>query len=158
MSGRALLLASLIFLAAGCASTPKAPPPEIRQRGATVAHVAAQFIGAPYRYGAAGPQAFDCSGLVFYSHDRIGVRVPRTAAEQSRAAQPVDMRDLQPGDLLFFRIDSRKVDHVGIYAGGGRFIHAPGSGRVVSYAYVDDPYYRRRLVGAGRFWAQRPAR
>ena len=155
MGYRAALLASVIILAAGCSTAPRVPAPDSQQGGAALVRVAVQFIGTPYRFGAAGPDAFDCSGLVFYSHKRIGVSVPRTAAAQHRAAQPVDTDDLKPGDLLFFRIDSRDVDHVAIYAGGGRFIHAPSTGRVVSYAYLDDPYYRKRLVGAGRFWPDR---
>ncbi len=57
---------------------------------------------------------------------------------------------LTPGDLVFFRTSARRVDHVGIYAGEGKFIHAPHAGQVVSYAYLDDPYYRAHFVSAGR--------
>ncbi len=62
----------------------------------------------PYRYGGTGPDAFDCSGLVNYAHRQLGVTVPRTAAEQFAAATPVPRRDLRPGDLVFFRLQSRR--------------------------------------------------
>jgi cell wall-associated NlpC family hydrolase len=62
----------------------------------------------------------------------------------------VKREELTPGDLVFFRTTARRVDHVGIYAGEGRFIHAPRSGHVVSYSYLDDPYYRAHFVSAGR--------
>lgn len=158
MRPRILVPLLVAILAAGCAGAPRAPepgravPPIGREAGAALVGVAAQFIGTPYRYGGATPQGFDCSGLVYYVHSRIGLTVPRTADQQSRAARAVKLSALEPGDLVFFRLDSRKVDHVGIYAGRGRFIHAPSTGKVVSYAYLDDPYYRKRLVGAGRFW------
>lgn len=158
MHARILVPLFLAILAAGCAGAPRAPdsggavPPVGREAGAALVGVAAQLIGTPYRYGGASPQGFDCSGLVYYVHGRLGLQVPRTAAQQSRAARTVKLSALQPGDLVFFRVDSRSVDHVGIYAGRGRFIHAPRTGKVVSYAYLDDPYYRKRLVGAGRFW------
>ena len=76
--------------------------------------------------------------------------MPRTAADQRHAARPVSRGDLTPGDLVFFRTSARRVDHVGIYAGEGKFIHSPRSGSVVSYGYLDDPYYRSHFVSAGR--------
>lgn len=156
----ALFVTLTLLLLAACSSAPPAPAPTPRpipipaepDLGALVAREAAQLIGTPYRYGGNDPRGFDCSGLVFYTHDKRGIEVPRTADAQSRAAAPVPTDALVPGDLIFFRIGSRKVDHVGIYAGGGRFIHAPSSGQVVSMAYLDDPYYRRHMIGAGRFW------
>ncbi len=108
-------------------------------------------VGKPYRYGGADLDGFDCSGLVFYIHRELGVTVPRTAAEQYAASDPVNVRHLEPGDLLFFRTTKRKqVSHVGIYAGGGRFVHAPQSGRTIELHELDDDYYGPRLVGAGR--------
>jgi cell wall-associated NlpC family hydrolase len=145
------LLISIVLALSACTSTPHASRTD--DSGARIAKDAAQFIGTRYRYGGDEPRkGFDCSGLVFYTHDREGLEVPRTAALQSRAAKPVPIEALAPGDLIFFRIASRQVDHVGIYAGKGRFIHAPRSGDVVSFAYLDDPYYRRHLTGAGSFW------
>jgi murein DD-endopeptidase len=80
------------------------------------------------------------------------VEIPRTAREQQRAARPVALDSLSPGDLVFFRIRSRHVNHVGIYVGGDRFIHAPRSGGTVSYGNISTGYYHKRFVGAGRFW------
>jgi len=155
------------FVASGCASTVRAPeqsgesgpraaqerPSEREQTvGQKVVSIAQGLIGTPYRYGGDTPKkGFDCSGLVYYSFDRLGVKVPRTAADQRSAAERIKRDDLEPGDLVFFRSSKGRVDHVGIYAGDGRFIHAPNAGKVVSYAYLDDPYYRKHFVSAGRF-------
>jgi len=140
-----------VLVLSACSSTPRVPVTD--GTGERIARDAAKLIGTPYRYGGDEPsRGFDCSGLVHYTHEGQGLDVPRTAAAQSRAAKPVQIDALVPGDLIFFRIAAREVDHVGIYAGNGRFIHAPRSGNVVSFAYLDDPYYRRHLTGAGRFW------
>lgn len=109
------------------------------------------MLGVGYRYGGADPRGFDCSGLVHYAYGRAGVSLPRTSREILRSSQLVDPRQRQPGDLVFFSISARKVSHVGIYAGGDRFIHAPSSGKAVGYARLDDDYWSRRLVAVGRF-------
>ena len=113
---------------------------------------AISLLGAPYKWGGAGPTAFDCSGLVQFIHDQLGIHAPRTAAEQFSAARPVRMSGLEPGDLLFFRIKGSRVSHVAIYTGEGRFIHAPQTGRPVELRMLDDGYYRPRLAGAGRLF------
>jgi cell wall-associated NlpC family hydrolase len=109
------------------------------------------MLGTPYRYGGAGPNGFDCSGLVSYAYRSAGIRVPRSSGEQFRQAEKVPLSKLQPGDLLFFRLNPPKISHVAIYDRNGRFIHAPSSGKRVSYASLDNPYWRKHLVGAGRF-------
>jgi murein DD-endopeptidase len=119
--------------------------------GAAVLRVAESRIGSPYQYGGAGPDAFDCSGLVSYSFRQVGVIVPRTAAQQFAAATPVARRDLQPGDLVFFRLAGRQVSHVGIYAGDDQFVHAPQRGGHVRMASLEDKVFRRGWAGAGRF-------
>ena len=143
----------LPFVLAACASAARAPAPtDVSDAAAAqAAGLALKMVGKPYRYGGAAPSGFDCSGLVYFSFDQMGVKVPRTAADQRKAAEKVSPDDLEPGDLLFFRSSKGRVDHVGIYAGDGRFIHAPNAGSVVSYAYLDAPYYRSHFVGAGRF-------
>lgn len=142
---------------AGCAAAPTAPTQVTRPasigvpgRGEEVALRALAMIGTPYQYGGNGPQNFDCSGLVQYIFRGVGIEVPRTAAEQYEATQSIDLSDLRPGDLLFFRIHGR-ISHVAIYAGERRFVHAPQTGRTVELRPLDDPFYAPRLVRAGRF-------
>ncbi|MCB1772952.1 MAG: C40 family peptidase [Gammaproteobacteria bacterium] len=108
-------------------------------------------IGRPYRYGGNTRRGFDCSGLVQYSHEQVGVSVPRTTAGQWRAGRPVQASRLQPGDLLFFTIGPQKSRHVGIYEGRDSFIHAPSSGKRVSRASLSNPYWQSRLVGGRSF-------
>jgi cell wall-associated NlpC family hydrolase len=147
-----LLLTSL----AGCALAPpesaapseSAAPPVVHH---PVVDIAVSQLGTPYRYGGSTPRGFDCSGLVYYSYRRVGVRLPRSTMAQYRHARPVALKNLQPGDLVFFKRTYRPVSHVGIYAGNARFIHAPSKGRVVSYDSLNDPYWRKRLVAAGRY-------
>ena len=78
-------------------------------------------VGSPYRYGAAGPNAFDCSGLVNWAFKNSGKSLPRTSSAMSRVGTPVSKSALQPGDLVFFY---KPVSHVGIYIGNGKIVHA----------------------------------
>ena len=120
--------------------------------GERIAQLASNLIGTPYRYGGDHPaEGFDCSGLVFFTHRQANLRIPRTSRDQYRAARPVTLGEARPGDLVFFR-DQSKLSHVGIYLGGQRFMHAPASGRAVSVARLDAPYYRQHLVGLGRLY------
>ena len=78
-------------------------------------------VGAQYRYGAAGPNAFDCSGLVTWAFRSSGTSLPRTSKALSRAGAPVSKGALQAGDLVFFY---KGPSHVGIYVGNGKIVHA----------------------------------
>ena len=91
------------------------------------------------------------SGLVKFAHSRFGIETPRTTAAQFRAAQPVRRQEIAAGDLVFFRI-GHSVSHVGIYAGEGRFVHAPQTGRPVETRPLDDPFYSTRLAKIGRLY------
>jgi cell wall-associated NlpC family hydrolase len=156
-----LLVVAAAWLA-GCAT----PPPFQREEplppapaapapvaaGAAIARAAQSLIGSPYRYGGAGPDAFDCSGLVNYVHRQLGYATPRTAAQQYALARPVPRADLQPGDLVFFRLNGSAVSHVGVYLGQARFVHAPQSGDRVREASIDDEFFRDRYAGAGRLY------
>jgi len=155
IAARSLLLVLVLTGLAACApfraglpGDPAAPDP-----GHAVLQAAQSQIGAPYKYGGAGPEAFDCSGLVTYAHRQIGVAVPRTAAQQFAAATPVKRGELRPGDLVFFRLESRNVSHVGIYAGSDRFVHAPQRGGKVRVASLEEDHFRRSFAGGGRFYA-----
>lgn len=143
-----LVLALMIL--SGCASTPPAPPSTSEPSGSRIADTALALTGTPYRYGGADPRGFDCSGLVHYVHRRAGIAVPRTAEAQFEDARRVARDGLQPGDLVFFRLEG-KVSHVGLYAGGQRFVHAPSSGKAVAISRLDNPYWRDRWVATGRY-------
>ncbi|MDB6091048.1 MAG: hypothetical protein JWN85_3832 [Gammaproteobacteria bacterium] len=151
MSLRNTLAVLAMVLFAACSAVSRTPESQ-GEGGAVIARTATQLVGAPYHFGGADLQGFDCSGLALFVHERAGLEIPRTAEAQRRAARPVSLDALSPGDLVFFRIKSRHVNHVGIYAGDGRFIHAPRSGAVVSYGDLHATYYRKHLVSAGRFW------
>lgn len=89
--------------------------------------VAAAQKGDPYRWGATGPNAFDCSGLTSYSFRRAGVSIPRTSSAQRGATRRIPASAARPGDLVFFQSGGR-VYHVGFYAGNHRVLHAPHTG------------------------------
>lgn len=132
-------------------TTPLPAPTGIPESiGSEIVIRAISMVGVPYRFGGVNPNGFDCSGLVQYVYQELGIDVPRTAAEQYRAAEPVKLENLEPGDLLFFRTHGRRISHVAIYAGSGRFVHAPQTGRLIELRSLDDDYYRPRLAGAGR--------
>jgi peptidoglycan DL-endopeptidase CwlO len=102
-------------------------------------------LGKPYRFAAAGPGAYDCSGLTLASWRAAGVSVPRTSQAQYGAGKAVAKSDLQPGDLVFFYSG---ISHVAIYVGNGTIIHAPHPGSSVRYAKLDSmPYAGARRVG-----------
>ena len=112
---------------------------------------AENYLGVPYVYGGSSPSGFDCSGLVYYVFRNLGYSVPRTASAQYYAGTPIKKSDLQPGDLVFFQNTSGKgISHVGIYVGNGQFIHAPSTGKVVSYANLNSTYYTSHYFGACR--------
>ena len=147
------LLIAVVHLA-GCAPAPLRPPPGADRhapeaRLSRVADLARSRVGAPYRYGAEGPAAFDCSGLVHFAYQKVGISVPRTVAQLRRESFPLPPSRARPGDLLFFRM-SGKVSHVGIYVGDGRFVHAPSRGERVQYASIRSDFWQQHLVRAGR--------
>lgn len=129
----------------------KAPAPErtVVRSGDRAAAIALQQVGVPYRYGGSSPSGFDCSGLVHYSYARAGHSVPRTTQSLWHSVTPVSTSQMRAGDLLFFRIEG-KMSHVGMYIGGGEFVHAPSSGKVVSVASLRADFYRDALIRAGR--------
>jgi cell wall-associated NlpC family hydrolase len=155
--GRGLLRLAPLLLAglAACASrgptTRQASPAELS--GDRVASLASAQIGQPYRYGGEGVDGFDCSGLAQYVHQQLGIAVPRTAREQRQQSPALDRSELLAGDLVFFTMGPRLlVDHVGIYVGEGRFVHAPRAGSPVRLSRIDDAAYARRFAGGARFW------
>jgi cell wall-associated NlpC family hydrolase len=117
-----------------------------------VIDIAERLKGKPYRYGGNTPKGFDCSGLVHYTYRKAGISIPRTTQGQLSSSTRLPIEKALPGDLLFFKIDSRKLSHVGLYAGENRFIHASTSKKKVTDASLLDPYWKSRLVTAGRIY------
>jgi len=101
-------------------------------------------LGDPYVWGGAGPNSFDCSGLVQHAYAAAGISVPHSSGMQSTMGAPVAYEDLQPGDLVFFY---SPVSHVGMYIGNGQMVNAPSSGDVVKVVDLD---YMPEYAGARR--------
>ena len=163
-SGRYLPLVFLVLavlIMAGCASRPDRPvadtlpavgssrpaaTPSMEQRLRTIID---PWIGTPHRLGGVDRSGVDCSGFVqrIY-YDLFGIRLPRTTAAQAHHGQPIQVRSLQTGDLVFF-LPPRSVRHVGIYLGDGQFAHASKS-RGVMLSRMDDLYWRSAYWTARR--------
>ncbi|MFW0885992.1 C40 family peptidase [Pseudomonas sp. FP1154] len=113
---------------------------------------AVNVLGTPYRWGGSSPsKGFDCSGLVKYAFNDATFDLPRTSnAMASGHGQKVDRKDLKPGDLIFFKLKSRRVNHVAIYLGNDRFIHAPRRGKSVTIDTLNKPYWNSHYVLAKR--------
>lgn len=115
---------------AGGSSAPAAPASE----GQRIVEIAQSKIGAPYVYGASGPNAFDCSGFTSWVYAQVGKQIPRTSQAQASAGTPVAYNDLQPGDIVSFY---GGASHVGIYIGDGKIIDALNSGTPVQERPLD---------------------
>lgn len=109
---------------------------------------AKKYVGVRYKNGGATPSGFDCSGFTMYVYEKNGLSIPRTAIQQFDSGRRIGFPSLKPGDLVFFIIKGAEVSHVGIYVGRHRFIHAPRQGKKVSYASLDNPYWKKKCVGA----------
>ena len=120
------------YRAAAAKPAPKpAPAPKPKQsQGERIVSIAKSKIGSPYVYGAAGPNAFDCSGFTSWVYAQAGKQIPRTSGAQASAGRNVAISDLQPGDIVVYYSGA---SHVAIYAGNGQIIDALNSGTPVGY-------------------------
>ncbi len=123
----------------------------LRTRIIQTAH---RFIGTHYRWGGASMQGgFDCSGLTMTVYRLNGMQLPRNSRYQYRAGTRVSRDALQNGDLVFFATQGKgRISHVGIYAGQGRFIHAPGKGKRIRLTSLSNPYFSSCYIGARRYF------
>jgi cell wall-associated NlpC family hydrolase len=124
------------------ASAPAAPT---SQYGGVVG-IAMQYLGVPYVWGGSSPGGFDCSGLVSYAFAQLGVSVPHSTYAIWGMGSAVSKDQLEPGDLVFFD----GLGHMGIYIGGGQFVHAPHTGDVVKISSLGEGWYASSYVGARR--------
>lgn len=153
MKALALTLGVLI---AGCATPQRVPTADAGSTRPTAqladdaASHALRMLGKPYRYGGASPSGFDCSGLVQYSYRKAGLALPHNTDRQRSVSRAIKLAELRRGDLLFFNQEGKKYGHVGLYVGGGKFVHAPSSGKSVRSDRLDSPYWRKHLSEARR--------
>ena len=166
---RACLRSALaLFLACGLLAQDAAghpqPPQEKPSRIGALLDKAKSLLRTPYRRGGSGPSGFDCSGFVRHVFGTFGVLLSRCSHSQAREGMPVDLEQIRPGDLLFFRSapKSSRISHVGIYLGNGEFIHAsawgPKGTRGIRIAKLFDAYHGSRLTAARRVLSEEEAR
>jgi cell wall-associated NlpC family hydrolase len=123
------------------------PPPPASSVGERAVQIAETQLGVPYVWGGASPSGFDCSGLTMWVYAQLGISLAHYTGAQWTAGPHVPYDQLAPGDLVFFE---PTLGHVGIYIGGGSFIHAPHTGDVVKISSLSDSWYAANYQGAVR--------
>jgi LysM repeat protein len=117
----------------------------------SVVESARAYLGVRYRWTGMSRSGFDCSGLTSHVYRKYGVRLPHSSRAQARVGRGVSKSELRPGDLVLFRTNrGNRINHVGIYAGNGKFIHASSGGGRVQVDSLNSGYYARRYAGARR--------
>jgi len=142
----------LIILISGCSAVAPRHEEEYALRSKIV-QIALKYKGSPYKSGGSTPKGFDCSGFTSFVYNKAGIRIPRTSGSQYDTGQDVDFDEMQNGDLVFFtRWGSVgkffSPNHVGIFIGNDRFIHAPSSGGKVRIDKLDDDYWDSHYKGS----------
>jgi len=135
--------------------TAVAAPSEGRIKGMLKRALA--LLGTPYRWGGTSPEAgFDCSGLVGYVfRNSLGIELPRISRDMAHVGEAIHERSaLVEGDLVFFSRRGTRVDHVGIYIGDGKFVHAPRTGKDVEVANLATGYWSKKFLQARRVATQ----
>lgn len=130
-------------------NNPTAPLEEIRL---AVVVKASSYLGIAYHFGGEDARGLDCSGFVRAVFTDFIPEIPRRSMELSYFGKPIDKRDLQPGDLVFFNTTGRNPSHVGVYIGGNHFIHSASGGdnTGVIISSLDSDYYAARYTGSRR--------
>ncbi|EXJ16105.1 C40 family peptidase [Imhoffiella purpurea] len=141
----------MLMLVSGCSGVGSREDGGDAGRRADLVLAGLSLIGSPYVYGGESPrEGFDCSGLTFYAHHRVGVSIPRTAKAQKKASRPIPIDRLRSGDMVFFKT-APGVYHVGLMVDRERFVHASSSRSRVRLARLNTPYWRAHYLGAGTY-------
>lgn len=130
-------------------------PESVRALGEALEDAADPWLGTPYRYGGTSRRGVDCSALAVHLLEEVGVALPRSVREQRTLGKRIDLDDVDAGDLVFFRMGSSRVNHVGIALDDERFVHASRS-RGVRIDRLDHQYYRKRVSEIRRVLAPVP--
>jgi cell wall-associated NlpC family hydrolase len=149
---RALSLANAAAAPAkSVANTPVADAATPGSGVQTLLKRALALLGTPYRWGGTATNGFDCSGLVGYVFKTaLGIELPRVSRDMANTGERIDRSALTAGDIVFFKVHGKRVDHVGIYVGNGQFLHAPSTGKDVMVSRLDQGYWSGKFMEARR--------
>jgi len=142
-----LIFATILLLFSGCLERQKSLDNNISQSNNIIVKTAMKYLGKPYRYGATGPNSFDCSGFVYAVYKEVGIPIPRTSLAQSKIkGKKLSINELKAGDLLSFDTSLKgHINHSGIYIGDHKFIHA-SSGKAYSVTISSlDGWYKDKF-------------
>lgn len=161
-----IVIISILFLFSGCTRIEKQPyqypnysiiKPEVtcKPNRKNIQDLLYSYLGKPYVWAEEGPDAFDCSGLMYNIYGQMGMEIPRTASEQAKMGKRVPFDNLHYGDLIFFGANHKpnsRINHVGIYLGDGWFAHASSKERKVIVSHFDkEPKYVKRMQLCKRY-------
>ncbi len=152
-----VLFCGIALFSVGCASKSEsiAPAPVAKieekkvEEEAIIIPKAQSMLGVMYKYGGTTPSGFDCSGFVQWVYNHVGVKLPRSAKDQSRTGEAVKSKaDLQVGDIVAFK--RRRTYHTGIYLGDGKFIHSPRTNKDIRISDMSVSYFSKYYIGTRR--------
>ena len=152
----AVILVLVAWVAAGCGASRSvskgSTASKSKNKGAALLATAKKQIGVKYKFGGKSPSGFDCSGLAWWTHKQHGITIQRSSFKQFSDGKKIKKGNLKPGDLVFFTTYRKGASHVGFYNGKNGFVHAPSSGKKVQTTSMDNPWWKKRYVGARRYW------
>lgn len=151
-SGSNAFFLAIILIISGCSVV----KPDMERENAIrekVVSTAMKYKGCPYKYGGTTPKGFDCSGFTSYVYKKAGIKLPRSSDDQYDAGTDIDFDEMKNGDLVFFTRWSGvgklfSPNHVGIFLGNDRFIHAPSSGGRVRIDRLSESYWENHYKGS----------
>lgn len=153
--GGALLLVLLVSCGTPAKNATTARTTSTQGNSAAASEVVLYALGllnTGYRFGGSNPESgLDCSGMTAYIfREALGMNLPHNAAQQARLGKEVSIRELQPGDLVFYNTNGKGISHVGLYIGENRFVHAPATNGRIRIALLNNPWFSQRYETARR--------